>query len=396
MKILLISPHYPQRLYFFAKALKERGFFVVGMGDTPWAQLNDDLKWALSDYIQIDLSCYHTCGVIDTVRYAPLHQTVAYLIGKHGRFDYIESLNEYWLPLEAQLRLDFNVPGPKPVDMEHMTRKSLMKQHFVAAGAKVARGEILRDRAHLLAFAAEVGDFIVKPDVGVGASDTRRIRSKEAAERFWETRDPNVCYFLEAFVPEEGRELISFDGIADGTGEVIFYCVHSYCSGIMEVVEGNPLTYFNYLNAELPEALVALGKRTVEAFGLRKRFFHIEYFRIGETYWGLEINARPPGVLTLDLMNHAKGLNVWDLYARMLTGEKVKVDFARDWTCAYNGRLNRLPYHHSHEEIMARYPENIGHAMPMDSVVMGDFAYVVVAPDHETRHEVMDFINARA
>ncbi|MDX9719540.1 MAG: hypothetical protein RBU37_02250 [Myxococcota bacterium] len=394
MNILLISPHYPQRLYHFAMAFKARGFNLVGIGDTPYHQLNDELKASLSDYVQHDLSCYASSGVIDPARYEPLYRTVAYLVSKHGRFDAIESLNEYWLPLEAQLRLDFNTPGPKPEELAHLVRKSLMKAHFQEAGALVVPGEVLLDQAQLERFFATHQDIVVKPDVGVGASDTRRLRTAAEVDQFWREKNPNVTYFIEKFVHAEDRELISFDGIADKDGELVFFCEHSYCAGIMEVVGGMPLTYFNYKNAEIPPKLMELGIATVKSFGLRKRFFHIEYFRIGDDYYGLEINARPPGVLTLDLMNHAKAIDVWALFAAVMGGEKPKPQFGRDWTCAYNGRLERLPYRHQHHEIMATYGEFIGHFMPMDSPVMGDFAYVVVAPSHEKRREVMDFINA--
>jgi hypothetical protein len=51
---------------------------------------------------------------------------------------------------------------------------------------------------------------------------------------------------------------------------------------------------------------VALGRATLEALGFREGFTHMEWFRrpSGEAVFG-EIAARPPGALSVDLMNHA-------------------------------------------------------------------------------------------
>jgi len=230
---------------------------------------------------------------------------------------------------------------------------------------------------------------VVKPDRGVGASDTYRIRSAGEAQRFFSVRNPAFPYFMEAFIGDPGRELYSFDGFTDASGEPVFFTCHRYNDGILEVVEGNPLSYHNLRSDEIPGDLKADGLAALKAFGLKKNFFHIEFFRVGGTCFGLEINARPPGVLTVDMINHSKGLDCWDLYARMCAGEKIIARPRRDMICAYAARVTGKPYQLSHEELLARYAREIVYHMPMDSKVMGDYAYLVLTATQERRAEIV-------
>jgi len=58
---------------------------------------------------------------------------------------------------------------------------------------------------------------------------------------------------------------------------------------------------------QVPEALAPsdddtapLGEPLVEAFRVRERFFHFEFFRRPDgTLWAMEVNMRPPGGMTM-------------------------------------------------------------------------------------------------
>ena len=62
-------------------------------------------------------------------------------------------------------------------------------------------------------------------------------------------------------------------------------------------------------------------------FGVDRRFVHLEFFRLtkprkglgkkGE-YAGLEVNMRPPGGYTPDMMNFAHSTDVYQIYADMV------------------------------------------------------------------------------
>ena len=391
---IMLSPQYPPRLRFFANRLKARGFSVLGVGDADWGALDEALRADLAEYCRADLSCYSGNEDLIGEKYAPVLSAVRYLAEKHGPPAYLESFNEWWLPLDAALRQDLGIPGLKPAELARLVRKSVMKDRFRQAGVAVVEGELVTGLGALLDFFERSGrDIVAKPDRGVGASDTRRIRSREEAERFFNGRNPAFPYYIEKFISGPGRELYSFDGFTDAAGEPVFFTCHHYNDGILEVVEGNPLSYHNLRSAEIPADLKAAGLAALKAFELKKNFFHIEFFRLNGICLGLEINARPPGVLTVDMINHSKGVDCWDLYARMCAGEKLEVKLPHDRVSCYAARVFDRPYLLSHEELLARYGEEIVFHMPMDSKVMGDYAYLVLTETQERRQEILERIS---
>ena len=57
-------------------------------------------------------------------QYDELLRALGYFTHHYGKIDRLDSLNEYWLETEAQLRTDFNIPGLKTDDMPRIKRKS--------------------------------------------------------------------------------------------------------------------------------------------------------------------------------------------------------------------------------------------------------------------------------
>lgn len=390
---LFISPQYPQRLRFLANRLKAAGFTVVGIGDSDWGSLNPELQRDLAEYCKVNMNCYRPDGSIDQDVYAGIFNTACYLADKYGKPEYIESFNEWWLPLDAQLRADLGVQGNKPDELRHLNRKSLMKERFRRAGVNVVPGKLVENISGMIKFMNSCGnDIIVKPDHGVGASSTYRIRTREEAERFFANKKPEQQFYMEKFISGSDRELFSFDGITDADGKPAFYIAHHYCDGIMEVVDGGTLSYNNIRLSDIPEDLVRAGMASVESFNIRKNFFHIEFFRSDGKFFGLEINARPPGVVTLDMDNHARGMDLWALYADICANGHTAIEGSQDRICGYVGRLNSCNYRLSHEEIMRQFGNEIVFDMPMDSRVMGDYCYLTLSDSPERCEELRRFI----
>jgi hypothetical protein len=391
---LLLSPHYPPRVFQFAPALRAAGFLPVAIGDAHWDGLRGELHQALGEYIHLPLHCYSARGAIDDERYEPIYRAVAGLIQRHGRLAGVESFNEFWLPLEARLREDFNIPGPRPAELEHLIRKSRMKDVFRKAGVTVVPGEVVRDLDHLKTFLRTEKTIIVKPDIGVGASDTHRIENPAEADAFWHQHDPSTTYYMERFISGDDRELLSFDGITDINGDIVFSVVHPCSDGLLEVVNGGVLSYHCLKQSEINLELRRIGTAAIRGFGLRRRFFHLEFFRVGKTYYGIEINARPPGVVTLDMNNHAFGTNLWAAWTRVWQGDTSPVPLSRDKICAYVARVNRFNYRYTHDEILQRFGSQIVFWSPMDGPVMGDMAYIIIADSHDERRNLIKEIIA--
>ena len=94
MNFIFVSPNFPDIYSHFVKALKERGVTVLGIGDTPYSNLNNELKENLTEY----------CYVSNLGNLEWMKNTVSYLKNKYGPIDYLESNNEFWLENDAQLR----------------------------------------------------------------------------------------------------------------------------------------------------------------------------------------------------------------------------------------------------------------------------------------------------
>ena len=166
----------------FCDRLHRHGVNVLGIGDVPYDALNDRLKDSLTEYyfrLKDSLTEYYFVSSLED--YDQVYRAVAFFIHKYGRIDWLESLNEYWLPLDAKLRTDFNIAvGTREDKIGALVRKSLMKRLFIEAGIPTARQHIVSDLQSAQAFVKLVGyPVIVKPDIGVGANGTVKI-NKEA------------------------------------------------------------------------------------------------------------------------------------------------------------------------------------------------------------------------
>lgn len=392
---LMISPQYPPRLRFLANRLKAKGFNVVGIGDADWGSLVPESQADLTEYCRVNMDCYKTDGSIDPDVYAGIFNTACYLADKYGKPEYIESFNEWWLPLDAQLREDMQVQGNKPKFLQHIIKKSLMKDCFRMAGVAVVDGEVVTDVYAMHDFMQKCeNDIIVKPNHGVGASFTYRLKTHEDVENFFENKNKSTEFYMEKFIAGTNRELYSFDGITDADGVPAFYTVHKYCDGIMEVVGGQALSYHNLKSDEIPAELKKSGFASVKSFNLKKNFFHIEFFKSDGVFYGLEINARPPGVVTLDMINHSKGMDCWAVYADICANGHTEIKPSKDLICGYAARLFANNYLFSHTDIMSKYGSEIVFDMPMDSKVMGDYCYLTLTSSHQRRQEILDAVTA--
>ena len=220
---------------------------------------------------------------------------------------------------------------------------------------------------------------IVKPDVGVGAAKTYRVDDDDMlVDVLGEIS--NACLVEQMLT----GDLISFDGLTNRNGEVVFYTSHEFNAGIMDIV--NEERQMHYYSVREPHpALVDLGMRTVQAFNLRERFFHIEFFRSDpETYHALEVNVRPPGGFTIDMMNYACDIDICRLWANLVAGRLPRFPYERKYFTAHASRRRRFDYKQRHEELLVRLGTMIAAYTEVPDVysgAMGDSAYLLRSPD---------------
>ena len=82
----------------------------------------------------------------------------------------------------------------------HLKSKFAMKKFYAKAGVPSAKCHWVTTLEEGLKFIQEVGyPVIVKPDNGVGASDTHKLHNQEEVERFYR-RKPGIQYVMEEFI----------------------------------------------------------------------------------------------------------------------------------------------------------------------------------------------------
>ncbi len=379
MNVVLLSPYFPSNFYNFAVALHRWDVNVLAIGDMPYDDLRPTLRDALTEYYLVN----------DLHDYDKLVRACGYFTHRYGKLDRFESHNEYWLEMDARIRTDFNLPGPKIEDMAQVKYKSKMKRVFEQAGVTVAPGRVVRSMDEAEVFLDEVGyPVVAKPDNGVGAAATYKIRDEADLETFFAEKPP-LDYFMEGFI---SGDLYSFDGLTDQDGEIVFYTSHYFNRGIMEVVnEGLDMYYYSL--RELPTDLEEAGFRTVQAFGLRERFFHIEFFRTAEGLVALELNMRPPGGLTVDMFNYANDISLYQQWANVVVNNTFTADYTRPYHCAYVGRKWHRNHCLSHDDLLAEYPDLLVHHEPIDAMLapaIGEYGYLLRSPDLDVLQAAVD------
>jgi hypothetical protein len=382
MNFVYLSPHFPTNYPPFIEKLRQNGVNVLGIGDVSYDSLPEMAKRNLVEYYRVS----------DLHRYDELVRAMGYFTHRFGKLDRVESHNEYWLETEARLRTDFNLDGPKTDEIRWVKQKSRMKQIYVKAGVPVAKGRVIKNMRDAQKLVNEVGyPLIAKPDIGVGAANTFKISNDLDLNHFFET-PPTVEYIFEEFVI---GEIFSFDGLTNQDGEVVFFTAHFFSQGIMETVSDDTHIFY-YSLREIPEEIITVGMKTVQAFNIRARFFHLEFFKTQDgRIVALEVNMRPPGGLTTDMYNYANDFDIYQEYANMIAYNQFNAHYERPYHCAYISRKNRYQYVMQHQQILEKYGHLIVQHDPISPIIrdaLGDYGYVIRSPHLEEIYEVIDEI----
>ena len=383
---VFISPNFPDNYWRFCRELKNNGFNVLGVGDCEYFELSNELRASLTEYYKVS----------SLESYDEVYRAVAFFSFRYGKIDWLESNNEYWLEQDARLRTDFNITsGFKTEDIAKVKFKSEMKPYYKKAGVKVARYCIADDEKTCKKFIAQVGyPVIVKPDNGVGANDTHKIENDGDLKRFFETKMP-VSYIMEEYIQ---AEVNSYDAIVNSKGEPIFETGNVTPLSLMDVVEDNGTSLFYILNKPFEDVRDA-GRRVLKAFQVRSRFVHFEFFRLtcdqpigkkGEVV-ALEVNMRPSGGISPDMMNYANSTDVYKIWADMIAFDKSELSQGEKFYCAFAGRRDGRHYAYREQDIRDKFGKNlkiVGRVPRALSGAMGDTMYIA---NFKTKKELDEF-----
>ena len=385
---VFLSPNFPDNYWNFCRQLKLNGLNVLGIGDCPYEQLTSELRESLNEYYKVS----------SLENYDEVYRAVAYFIHKYGRIDWLESNNEYWLERDAELRRDYHITsGFQPDDMPCVKFKSRMKERYALAGIPTARYRIVDTLEGCESFIAEVGyPVIVKPDNGVGATKTWKLKNPDELRNFFATKDDTV-YIMEEFI--DGT-VVTFDAIVNSQGEPIFETGNVTPHSLMDIVNEQDNSRF-FIRAQLPENIRARGEAALRAFGVKSRFVHFEFFQLNSdqhigkagTITALEVNMRPSGGISPTMMNYAQGTDVYKIWADMIAYDSSQKGREAAQFCFFAGRRDWRNYVLSREDVLREYADHIKEEGRVDAALatdMGDYMFLAC---FDTEEEGYAFLN---
>lgn len=411
MNFIFISPQFPHTYWQFCDRLKQNGVNVLGVADAPYETLSPELKSALTEYYRVD----------NLEDYDQVFRAVAFLSYKYGKIDWIESNNEYWLEQDARLRTDFNVTtGIQSDSIASIKEKSEMKKYYAKGGIPTARQiRASKGVGAVIDFAIKTGfPIIAKPDVGVGAGGTHKLHNEGEIHNFFKLMGADAAnYVVEEFVT---GDICSYDAIIDSKGRPLFESMTVWPPSIMDIVNKR-LDLAYYVSPTLPDQLRVLGRRTIESFGVKSRFVHLEFFRLDRERQGLghegdfvalEVNMRPAGGYTPDMINYAHSTDVYKIWADMVaqdqsrlaeelrhdSGNALSIPWREEYFCVFASRRDIYEYQHSHEEILERYNLALVQCERMPDIfhaAMGQQMYTVKVRTEEEKDEFIQFVHAK-
>ena len=383
MNFVFISPNFPPSFYHFCVELRRAGANVLTIGDAPYNEFRQELKNVITEYCRIDMT-----------NYDKIYRTMAYFASKYGRIDRIDSHNEFWLALEAQLRGDFNIFGQKPEDILINQSKLGMKKVFHAAGVPCVESQPIANPDILGAFVRKYGfPLIIKPEIGVGASNVYKVTNEEHLAHILKGLPPG--YIIEPYI--EGK-IVSFDGLADRNGEIMYCASFELSDNVLDLLNEQK-DMFYYYSTEIDPILEKYGRRTVKGFNLRERFFHCEFFRRPDgSYTAIEINIRPPGGFSIDMLNYVADIDLFKVWAELVVCSKDVFTYKRKYNVSNVSRRDHLPYLHSSQDILkelgnivvsyTRIPDAF-------SAAMGNDTFILRHKDIKTLFNAIEFVKAK-
>lgn len=383
---IFISPNFPENYWKFCRELAKNGLRVLGIGDCPYDELREELKNSLTEYYKVS----------SLENYDEVYRAVAFFIHKYGRIDWLESNNEYWLERDAFLRKDFHITsGFQPEDMAVVKYKSRMKERYARAGIPFARYHLVENEEGCRKFIAEVGyPVVVKPDNGVGANATFKLNSDEELKEF-------LSLGLDGYIMEEfiNGEICSFDAIVNSRGEPIFETGNCTPVSLMDVVNEQKDSIF-YIEQYLPVAVRERGEAALKSFGVKSRFVHFEFFRLlSDCHLGkkgdivaLEVNMRPSGGISPDMMNYANGVDVYKIWADMIAYDGTLLPLNNEHNyCAFIGRRDGADYALSDEEALQEYGAKVKAYGRVSDALAPAMGNRMVIANFSSEREMVDF-----
>lgn len=307
MKVMFLSPHYPEEMVDFTRGLAEVGAEVYGVGELPAAALPARVRPHLHDYQRVQ-------GLMDEGRALARVAALAAQIG----VDRVETLWEPLVLLAARVREALGLPGMTRDTALGFRDKPIMKARLVPAGVRLPRFARADTVEGVIQAAQKIGyPVVLKPVAGAGTADTWRVDDEDQARAKLATMGHVAEVSIEEFI--EGEEF-TYDAVAIA-GEPVFESITQYHP---PPLQGRTLEWISPAQITLRDPLipatkvgVALGREVLGVLGMGTGFVHMEWFKTsrGEAVFS-EIACRSGGGKLMDAINYANDIDIYREWAR--------------------------------------------------------------------------------
>ncbi|SOC58436.1 ATP-grasp domain-containing protein [Ornithinimicrobium cerasi] len=314
MNIVFVEPHFPKNQREFPRALASVGARVIGIGETPWDYLDDELKSWMVHYEQVG-------SVTDRGQMTEAVRRVQGMVW----VDRMESTIEAHQMVAAQVREDLGIPGTSVRTTWLCRDKPSMKEALRQAGVPTAASTGADDAAQVWEFARRVGyPLILKPRDAAGAAGTYRVDDDTQLRATLDRMGGYGSIAVEEFV--EGHEGF-YDTVAID-GQVALDFASHYYPGVLEAMRNRWISpQFVATNridgggvyAEIRE----MGERVNHALGIGTSATHMEWFYGPKGLKFSEIGCRPPGVGCWDLYNAGNDMDVYAAWAEAVVHGRI-------------------------------------------------------------------------
>ena len=314
MHVLFLAPDTHVYNHGFLRGLKDLGAKVSAIGMTSQDRLSPAVRPLLDGY----RGCDRMLDPEALFRVARELATPA--------FDRIETIDEPLVEPAAALRERLGVPGLPLATAQLCRDKVKMKAFLREHGIACANSAAIASDSEAYAFAEREGyPLICKPIAGFGSLHTYRVGSRAELETALQKLRPRAehPFAIEEFI--EGHEGF-FDTLCDDQGVRHDFAAH-YFPGCLEAAQQRwispQIAVTNRIDQDGYRELRAMGRRVVDALGIRNSATHMEWFFGPKGLKFSEIGARPAGE------------KIWDMH-----GVANEFDLYREWALATLGRAS--------------------------------------------------------
>jgi hypothetical protein len=309
MHVLFLAPDTHVYNHHFVQGLKSVGVRVSALGLAPRERTAPELLRHLDGYA----SCPRMLEPDALL-------TALSQLGQRT-FDRVETIDEPLVEPAALLRERLQLPGLSVATARLCRDKVAMKAFLRERGVPCAQSTRAATPADVHAFAEQHGyPLILKPVAGYGSLQTFRVDDRGQLDRALQQLPPSAKapIAVEEFV--DGHEGF-FDTITDGGGVRCDFAAH-YFPNCLEAARDRTvapqIAVTNRIDQDGYRELRALGRRVVDALGIRNTATHMEWFFGSKGLKFSEIGARPAGEKIWDMYRFANDFDVYREWALAL------------------------------------------------------------------------------